>query len=142
MSGGPYLVNRPRGRNSPYPYPLSVSWRGATNAPERIFMSGRETQTAHPRSGPGPDRSSNTRRAHRVGETKDGADANKEVGGEPVGPAVTCIPLYGGRVRIVHRDTHPMVQGRSTHRPCTQCVRERWGTPSDGGLCTSRCASR
>jgi hypothetical protein len=71
----------------------------------------------NPRSGPGPDRSSNTRRTHRVGETKDGADANKEVGGEPVDPAVTCIPLYGGRARIVHRNTHPMVQGRSTHRP-------------------------
>lgn len=36
-----------------------------------------------------------------------GADGNKE--GEPVGPAVMCVPLYGGRARIVHGNSPPMV---------------------------------
>ena len=41
------------------------------------------------------------------GEAKDGADGNKE--GKPVGPAVTCVPLYGGRARIIHGNPRPMV---------------------------------
>jgi hypothetical protein len=41
------------------------------------------------------------------GEAKDGADGNKE--GKPVGPAVTCVPLYGGRARIIHGNPRPKV---------------------------------
>ena len=112
MSGGPYLSWWTGGLNSSYPYPLSVSvsWRGATNAPERIFMSGRKSSECIT-----PDlgraRIAVVIRAAPIewGRPRTGADANKEVGGEPVDPAVTCIPLYGGQARIVHRNPHPMV---------------------------------
>jgi hypothetical protein len=44
--------------------------------------------------------------AERV-KAKAGADDNKEE--KPVGPAVTCVPLYGVRARIVHSNPPPMV---------------------------------
>ena len=53
---------------------------------------------------------------------------------------MTCIPLYGGRARIVHRDTPPMVQAEAHIGPCAQCVRERSDTPSYGGFCTHHAA--
>jgi hypothetical protein len=44
-----------------------------------------------------------------------GADGNKE--GEPVGPAVTmCVPLYGGRDRIVHGNSLLVRVHRKTER--------------------------
>jgi hypothetical protein len=66
---------------------------------------------------------SNTRRTRRTGgRRRMGADGNKE--GKPVGPAVRCVLLYGGRARIVHSNARPMVQGRS--RMAIKCAQ----TPS------------